>query len=112
MAGIAYPSYMQYIYVSNRSEAKIALTEIANKQEQYFLDHNQYANDLTQLGYASASIESSSGYYKISVSNVNRAVDFALLATAINRQANDGKCAQFSLNYLQQKGASNDDCWQ
>ncbi len=111
LAAIAYPSYMKYINVSNRSEAKIVLTEIANKQEQYFLDHNQYANDLTQLGYASAAIESSSGFYSISVSNVNQDVDFKLLATAINRQAQDSDCANFTLNHLQQKGATNEDCW-
>lgn len=112
LAAIAYPSYMQYILTSNRSQAAVELTEIANLQEQYYLDHNQYANGLTQLGYASNTINTQSDHYQVKISNTDRQIDFTVTATAINRQAKDTHCASFTLNYQQVKGATHDDCWQ
>ncbi|WP_282561177.1 type IV pilin protein [Motilimonas sp. E26] len=112
LAAIAYPSYMQYILTSNRSQATVELTEIANLQEQYYLDHNQYADDLSLLGYPSASIETQGGSYKVKLSNTDRLIDFTVTATPINRQAGDSHCASFTLNHQQIKGATHDDCWQ
>lgn len=43
LAGIAYPSYQSYTTQTRRSDAKIALTQAAAKQEKFFADCNYYA---------------------------------------------------------------------
>ncbi|BBT78877.1 hypothetical protein WP8S18E11_05430 [Aeromonas veronii] len=47
---IAYPSYQQYVLTSHRVEAKSMLLNAANRQETYFMDFNQYASSITDLG--------------------------------------------------------------
>ena len=38
LAGVAYPSYMQYVLTSHRTEGTSALVRIANLEERYYLD--------------------------------------------------------------------------
>lgn len=47
---IAYPSYRQYILVSHRVEAKMMLMNVANQEEQFFLQAGHYAS-LNKLGF-------------------------------------------------------------
>ncbi len=49
LAGVAYPSYMQYVLTSHRTEGTSALVRIANLEERYYLDNNAYGS-LFQLG--------------------------------------------------------------
>lgn len=56
LASIAYPSYTQYVMRSNRQAARAMLLQVADRQEQYFLDNRSYAATLTDLGYANAVI--------------------------------------------------------
>ena len=53
MAVVGYPSYTNYVMRSQRQVAKNALLQIADRQEQFFLDNRTYAADLTQLGFTS-----------------------------------------------------------
>lgn len=50
LAAIAYPSYIDYVTKSGRAEGVAAVMEVANLQEQYYLDNRTYASDLTKLG--------------------------------------------------------------
>lgn len=43
LAGIAYPSYTQYVVKSNRATAQAFMISVANRQEQYLLDARAYA---------------------------------------------------------------------
>ena len=111
LAAIAYPSYMQYLLTSSRAQAVTELTEIANLQEQYYLDHNRYAASLDQLGYPTAVITTENGRFNVQVSSTDREINFVATATAINQQLNDTACLTFSLNYQQRKTATSSDCW-
>jgi type IV pilus assembly protein PilE len=56
LAAVGYPSYTEYVMRSHRQAAKNAAFQIADRQEQFFLDNRSYALNLTQLGYPSAVI--------------------------------------------------------
>src|SRR3990167_5713766 len=46
LAAIAYPGYTKYMQQTKRSDAQIALTQMANTQEKFFSDCNHYATIL------------------------------------------------------------------
>ena len=48
LAGIAYPSYQQYVLRANRSEVQQLMLDIANREEEYFLNTRSYG-DMTDL---------------------------------------------------------------
>lgn len=52
LAAIAYPSYTSYTIKSNRTAAKSAMMDIANRQQQYLLVKRQYASTPTLLNYS------------------------------------------------------------
>jgi type IV pilus assembly protein PilE len=39
LASISYPSYIQYVIRSNRSEAQQFMLDVANREEEYFLNN-------------------------------------------------------------------------
>jgi len=112
LAGVAYPSYMQHVLKSKRSEAQSALLDLANRQEMYYLDHHKYALNLnTELGLSGNPFITDNGYYSIATSSATATADFTLTATAIGTQAADSECATLSINHQQTKSASNTSCW-
>jgi len=52
LAAVGYPSYTNYIMRSHRQAVKNASFQIADRQEQFFLDNRAYAPNLSTLGYA------------------------------------------------------------
>jgi type IV pilus assembly protein PilE len=50
IAAFAYPSYTQYIVNTKRTAATSTLLQIADRQQQFFMDNKRYANNLTDLG--------------------------------------------------------------
>jgi len=56
LAAIGYPSYNEFVTKSRRQAGRNALYQIANRQEQFFLDNKAYAANLTALGYAANTI--------------------------------------------------------
>lgn len=51
LAAVAYPSYQRYVIRSNRSEAQQFMLDVANREEEYFLNNRLYV-DLSTLGLA------------------------------------------------------------
>ena len=49
LAGIAIPSYTNYLESARQNEAKSALTKIMNAQEKYYTENNKYTNSLVDL---------------------------------------------------------------
>lgn len=76
LAAIAYPAYTKYMTQTRRSDAKIALTEIANRQEKFYSACLTYTTIITAsqtcpaggLGYLSPS---PSGYYNLNIAAGN-----------------------------------------
>jgi type IV pilus assembly protein PilE len=124
LASIGYPSYTAYIAKANRQAAKNMAYQLADRQEQFFLDNRSYAPDLTTLGYA-ADVMSLDEDGQLAVPGVEIRYVFRVApgATATTyllqlapmqiQQQRDVQCGMLTLTHTgeqDQTGAS-DDCW-
>ncbi len=50
LASIAYPNYQDYLLKGRRASAQALLMQVAQRQQQYFLDNRSFAPDLATLG--------------------------------------------------------------
>jgi len=57
LAAIAVPSYREYVLRTNRALAKNALSDLAQRQENYYVDHKGYAIDIGRLGFGGIGVE-------------------------------------------------------
>ncbi|GIU47909.1 type IV pilin protein [Shewanella algidipiscicola] len=107
LASIAYPSYIDYITKSGRSEGVAAVMRVANLQEQYYLDNRAYATDMAKLGLANPFV-TEHGHY--SVASVGTS-SFTITATAQGSQASrDSTCKTITMTSAGVKGPSTE-CW-
>ncbi|NQZ26565.1 MAG: type IV pilin protein [Colwellia sp.] len=96
LATVAYPSYVDYVVRSNRSEAPRELVRLANLQEQLFVDSRAYTADMSDLVGTSTVYETPNKHYKISATVVGST--FTLTATAQGTQAtNDTDCIKIEI---------------
>ena len=127
LAAVAYPSYRQYVLESNRFEAKSALMELSQLQEEFNIENNRYASnfgngenslDAERAGFAkdngkiiskNSKLDLVNGYYTLSLSGNNN--EYNLTAEAIGTQIKDIECLQFSIDHTNKKTATGDKCW-
>ena len=124
ISAVAYPSYMQYVVNTKRTAATSTLLQVADRQQQYFMDNKTFAADLTNLGYSANPLvilddgrSTSSGdpdsVYTVALSNVG-VTTFTITATPLNGQlSRDTKCGALTLNQSGAKGSVGpvSDCW-
>lgn len=102
LGAIALPMYRDYVVRTNRTDAIISLTELANLQEKYFSNELAYTSTLSDLNYSATSPE---GWYQLSIST-GGTTDYTLTATPIGTQdTDDPTCQQFTLNSVGQRSA-------
>ncbi|MDH3550031.1 MAG: prepilin-type N-terminal cleavage/methylation domain-containing protein, partial [Gammaproteobacteria bacterium] len=51
ISAFAYPSYDRYVIKTKRSVAQNALLQVADRQQQFFMDNKRFAADITNLGF-------------------------------------------------------------
>ncbi len=113
LAGVAYPSYTDFITRSNRAEAQRELMRLANLQEQLFIDTRTYTIDMTELGMAADPYITETGNYSIDAVIANAGTTFVLTATAKSSQAtNDTDCTTITVNEVGQQDGEHDFCWE
>ena len=124
ISAVAFPSYMQYVVSTKRTVATSALLQIADRQQQFFMDNKQFTNDLTNLGFAanplvladdgnSVAAADADAVYSISLSNV-AVTTYTITAAPLHGQASrDTDCASLTLNQAGARGNSGGggDCW-
>lgn len=134
LAAVALPSYQDNVRNGNRSVAQAGLLDIANRQEQFYLDNRTYTDDLTDLGFAAGQVFSNGGNSAIAV-NKNQtlvgstatdrvyflqvtaadATSFAVSAVPQLGQSDDAECGTLSLTSggakLETGTASASECW-
>ncbi len=112
LTAIAYPNYRQYAARAKRNEAKSELLQISTLQERFYLQNNTYTTDMTNLGYPSASNNTSdSGSYNINVPTAD-ANDYTAIATYNNSDAEAAICSSFMIDGRGTKTSSPDTgCW-
>jgi type IV pilus assembly protein PilE len=108
LVAISVPSYLRQSREAHRTEAKTTLLDLAGREERLMSTKGIYSLALsTDLGYSSATTPS--GYYTISISNVNPATapvgltpgtpaTFLLTATATGNQTKDTPCQTFTVD--------------
>jgi type IV pilus assembly protein PilE len=126
LAIIAFPAYEQYGTKARRADAKISLTELAQRQESYYADNNGYADTFPKLGLNGTNygfkktgdnLFSKDENYILSIFNSTQK-SFKLQATPTAGQTDDKTCALFSIDSTgkrEAKDKSNNDtskeCW-
>lgn len=132
LAAVVYPSYQSSIRKSRRADAKAALSELANLQEDFFVKRNGYATLFNELGNFPSFNESNEdkslgvlalkgtdliskdNYYRITLEPPDTARRFTLTAIARQEtpQREDTECARFSINEQNEKTSTpKTDCW-
>jgi type IV pilus assembly protein PilE len=108
LASIAYPSYIQFVAKGARSDGLAGLMNVANRQEQYYLDHKGYTNDMTKLGFNTDPWIVDNTFYEVD-STVADGV-FTATATAKGAQATrDSVCLVIKLTATGVKSPK--ECW-
>lgn len=79
LAGIAYPSYQQYVIRANRSEAQQFMLDVANREEEYLLNNRQYTTTLSALNHGlPARLQR---LYTITITKVDSPPSYSITAT-------------------------------
>jgi len=124
LAAVSFPSYVQQVIKSKRSDAHTALFMIAQQQERYFAQNLVYAPDFQTLyngGAAMASMPSPEGEYDVTLvacADPCRAYTLTAAPVAGQSQMRDKICVSLSINHLGEKTAldnngvdSSSRCW-
>jgi len=130
LAFVAYPSYTSAVMKSNRAEAKVGLTEVAQQLQRCFTafgrfddpDGRNRCSVWERLTTGDSRITTSgAGYYDITLSDdpAPTATTYTLVATPVKApQTKDKDCGRILVNHAGQKTAQkvddsdNDDyCW-
>lgn len=120
----AFPSYERYIVRAKRAVGQNVLMQVADRQQQFFMDNKRFAADLTNLGFgANPFIVDDDGagtvagdvdaVYSVALSNVT-ATTWTATATPVGAQlSRDTFCGNLTINQAGAKGKSGaaDNCW-
>jgi type IV pilus assembly protein PilE len=106
LAAIAYPSYLDQVRKSKRSDARSLVLQAANRQERYFTTNYEYAGSMKELSYRKATIATENDAYEITAKVSGTDNDnFEITANAIGDQANDD-CIRMTINQRGEKTAN------
>jgi len=124
ISAFAYPSYQRYVIKTKRSVAQNALLQVADRQQQFFMDNKSFAANMTNLGFpANPYVVDDSGtptvasdgdaVYSLSLSNVTATTWTATAAPLQGQLSRDTYCGSLSITQTGAKGKSgaSDDCW-
>jgi type IV pilus assembly protein PilE len=108
LAAVAYPSFMEQVRKSRRSDAITALNAVAQAQERWRSNNVNYNNaDVSSASTGlrlvagttvATSYTLSSGYYTIAIGTTLSPTNYSATATATGAQASDAKCATLTLS--------------
>ena len=136
IAAVAYPSYRNQVYKSNRAQGKARLVQAAQLLERFYSDNNSYFVDVsggnlvvgtasTASGFAKLMVGSGTAVYSDPENSANSpyvvtlatptASSFTLTATRQGGQVNDTKCGNLTLTNTGVRGVTGtgtvSDCW-
>jgi type IV pilus assembly protein PilE len=105
LAAIAYPSYLEQVRKSRRNAAQAVMLDVAQKQNQLYLDVRRFSAAADAAAIAGAPLRvavptSVSAYYTLSVTAANpadAAATFTVTAVPTGSQANDS-CGTLTVN--------------
>ena len=124
VSAIAYPNYTRFVAKSKRASSVSVMLQVADRQQQFFMDNKRYATDMTSLGYEANPIMinddgtvvaagDSKRTYELSFQSAS-AMAYTILATPQLHQAtSDYGCGALTMTEAGVKGQSgaSDNCW-
>ena len=124
ISAVAYPSYQRYVVKAKRTVAQNTLLQIADRQQQFFMDNKRFTADLTDLGFPadphvvdddgnSTVAGDSQAVYSLSLSNVT-ATTWTITAAPLHGQlTRDTYCGSLTITQAGTKGktGASDKCW-
>ena len=124
IASAAYPLYTQFVVRAKRSVGTTMLLQVADRQQQYFMDHKRYASSLESLGFTSNPFMMNdqgalvadgdpNRIYGISLSDTTATTYTATAEPQGNQADKDSHCASLTLTHAGEKGQSGSGtkCW-
>lgn len=119
LAGIAIPSYREYVLRANRSEAQTLLRGGVAQQERYLAQYSKYTDTAARLafGYPLADGKRLSPHqlYELQAEFIDgNTRSYRLTALRRGAQASDSQCGDFSLDHQGNRGTSAgsvESCW-
>ena len=123
LGALAYPSYVQHIVDTKRTAGRNILMQVADRQQQFFMDNKTYAANLTNLGFGANPLivgddgrELAAGadtVYSLTLANVT-VTTYTITAAPLNGQlGRDTECGSLTLDQSGIRGQSGTgtDCW-
>jgi type IV pilus assembly protein PilE len=124
ISAFAYPSYTQFIVRAKRTAGTSMLLQIADRQQQFFMDNKRFAADLTRLGYAGNTVMidedgavvadgDADRIYNIGITAVTATTYTLTAAPQLVQAYKDTKCGSLTLTEAGVKGysGSGGECW-
>ncbi|HEY5642945.1 MAG TPA: type IV pilin protein [Woeseiaceae bacterium] len=128
ISAVAYPSYVQHITKTRRTTAQSALLQVADRQQQFFMDNKRYETSLANLGFVDNPLwlddkgdrvppGDTDSVYAMVLVNV-QPTSFMAVAVPIGIQrTRDAECGVMTLDQAGVRqtfpldGTAEDDCW-
>lgn len=107
LAGIAYPSYQEYVRQTRRADAQSALLELAQFMERRYTGSGSY--NPCNLPFNRSPRDGGAAFYNIAAT-VCTASTFTLTATPTGSMAGD-ECGNIVITHTGQKTTSGTNCW-
>lgn len=127
IAGIAYPSYLEQVRKSTRSDAKVLISDVAQRMQRCFTAQGTYKPaaagtcEVVDKVTSAGGIVSPEGYYKVNLAGADHdKAKYKLEVTPVSgkRQTADLQCAKFVLDqtgvrkaYSSSDTETTDTCW-
>jgi len=124
LASIGFPQYTTYLTRTKRATAKSFMLMVADRQEQFFLDNKQYADGLSDLGYADDAVAidnhgimtittSPARIYLVDLSNTSATTFTINAAPELAQAAQDTLCGTLTLSHTGQRDqtGAGTRCW-
>ncbi|MBH9554346.1 type IV pilin protein [Inhella gelatinilytica] len=96
LATVAYPSFLQQVRKSRRSDAVDAAAKVLQAQERYRGTNTAYATGFTGLATFGATSTSAGGYYSLTLSGAT-ATGYTVTLAGQGSQASDSGCTSLSM---------------
>ncbi len=124
IASAAYPLYAQYVVRAKRAAGTSMLLQVADRQQQYFMDNKTYASSLENLGYTAnpfmideqgkvVDAADADRIYNISLSDTSATTYTATAEPQLQQAEKDTQCASLTLTHAGEKGhtGGGSGCW-
>ena len=121
---IAFPSYDRYVTRTKRTVGQNILLQVADRQQQFFMDNKRFAADLTNLGFtANPFVVDDTGaatvagdvdaVYSVTLANVTATTWTATAAPLHGQLSRDTSCGSLSITQAgtKDKTGAGDNCW-